>query len=767
MNLRKAMEIPPHLVEQMGRGKCVLFVGAGVSIDAGLPNWSDLLHNMLKYCKENTVNILTSSQIEEHISNENYLIAADKIREYLDNHDTLAFHRFIIEEINRKKVTLTVVHEAITKLPTNTILTTNYDKLIERAYDRHVRINFVTGTHFGNNLRLMQEDIMNGKKIILHIHGRADVPDTVILGTKDYEKFKRRNVCNRILQDLIANNTILFLGYSFNDPNILFQMDKLKKLFGQVPGKHYALMSSKRADKWINQKSNGFEAIDIIPYENDATESINLFLKNLHEQIKKFKDFERFDENREAYELNVDYGNAKFYSIGLFEPKMPMELYKQNVNEDSNPEKSKLLQLIDDISGKDNFQEQIDRARTDRYAYLYANSWLDRELQIVGLHLLYKLFKNLSTEMQKEKFVLDNMYDAGCSNWGQYKALVAFREWERLPLSSDFKYHGQDFDSEWSKNTPKENCMFYPINLPNFEKSLENKCDLVCCAHVLHYLGKNPLAIYSSFFSFNRLLHSGGYCYITVPEKNRLPGMPDLLEKASKDAGFEIKDKGKKRLVHKLAKTPYDITTFYYLILKKEHSLEPLWSNRLIGNSLLRGGDHEGAKDYKINEVKSTTDISSEFEDELNSIINTESVNVRIFKRALEVVLLEGKKDTKDIKEWHEYVEKVQCLIMSLVSSRIYSMEIKYKLQKACSNYLRWLLKYLISTDNDNLYKTKKVIECLNSSTEGMKLSRIDANELNGEQIARLIEHLLELCSYENINILKGFDQISNMDCES
>ncbi|MDR7665331.1 SIR2 family protein [Methanosarcina sp. Z-7115] len=766
MNLLNTMEIPPHLVEQISRGKCVLFIGAGVSKRAGLPNWSDLLHNMLKYCEENTIHIPNSSEIEEEIIEESYLIAADQIRECMDKHNTLAFHRFIINEINRKEVKLTDVHEAITKLPINVILTTNYDKLIERAYDQHVRINFANGTHFGNKLLLIQEDIQNGKKIILHIHGRADVPDTIILGTKDYNKFQRRSVCNRILQDLIASNTILFIGFSFNDPNILFQMDKLKKLFGQAPGKHYALMSLNRANKWRNQKSDSFKEINIIPYKDDADESVNIFLNNLLIQTKKLKDAEKFEDKREAHELNVDYGNARFHSIGRFEPKTPMELFKQNEKEGITSKNSNLLQLIADISGKKYFQEQIDLAQKEGYADLYSNSWVDRELQIIGLHLLYKLFKNSQEEMRKEKFVLNNMYDAGCSNWGQYKALLAFREWERIPLSDNFKYHAQDFNPQWHESTPKENCIFYQINLPHFEKSLEDKCDLVCCAHSLHYLGKNPLAIYSSFFSFNRLLHSDGYCYVTVPEKNSLPGMPDLLEMAARDAGFEIKDKGKKRLVHRLDETPHNITTFYYLILKKERPVDFSRSNRLIGASLFKGKALENAKDYGITEAESIRDISPAFEDSLKSIINTENINVRTFKCALEVVMYEEKKNIININEWKKYVDRIQCLIMSLGSSRIYSIEIKYKLQKACSDYLRWLLRYLISTDDDNSYKTKKIIEYLNSPTENLKDIRVNTDELSCEHIARLIKHLFELCLYERINILRDFEKTYNMDCE-
>lgn len=792
MNLLTAMEIPEDLIKQMSRGKCVLFIGSGISAGAGLPKWSDFLFSMLKHCEKNQIILPNSLEIKEEIKNESYLTAADHIRECMDKYDTLQFHRFISEEIQVDKIAPTVVHETITKLPISIILTTNYDELIERAYNKYTDLYFRRHSLFAGEPVLIQENIQQGKKVILHVHGTADVPNTIILGTKDYEKAKEYEACNRILQEFISNNTILFIGFSLNDPNILFQMDKLKELFGQAPGRHYALMSSRSANKWMNRNSNGFEKISIIPYEGDAQESINEFLNELLKQVKKYCEETGIvlEDKSGVRELNTTYGDSRFYSVGRFEPKTPKELLKQSLNEDVTSKESELLQLMADIAGKSTFKEQINRALNDGYADMYSNSWLDRESQIIGLHLLYKLFKNLRKEMQEENFVLSNMYDAGCSNCGQYKALLAFKEWDTIPLSDNFKYYAQDFNPDWYKSVPKQNGIFYQMSLPHFEKSLEGKCNLVCCTQALHYLGKNPLAIYSSFFSFNRLLHSNGYCYITVPEKTSLPGMPDLMDKAARSAGFEIKYKGKKRLVQKLGEKPHNITTFYYLILKKKQDIEPPVSDYLIHLSLLRGHDFENARKYKIIENESTREIRSPaFEDNLNSIINTDNLSVRIFRYALEVVRYEGVKELKSLSEWekiksmgelsidkwgvdewkkiiNECVESIQCLIMSRGSSRTYSVERKYKLQGACSEYLRWLLRYLIITDSNDSYKVKNVIEYLNSTTESLKDIRVNISRLDWKQIARLTKHLFELCLYEDIDVLRNFEGVRNIECE-
>lgn len=45
--------IPKNLINKIREGKCILFAGAGTSLDAGLPSWNELLTNMIEqveYC---------------------------------------------------------------------------------------------------------------------------------------------------------------------------------------------------------------------------------------------------------------------------------------------------------------------------------------------------------------------------------------------------------------------------------------------------------------------------------------------------------------------------------------------------------------------------------------------------------------------------------------------------------------------------------------------------------------------------------------------
>lgn len=45
------MNIPQDLIEQIALGNCLVFLGSGPSMAAGLPNWPQLLQQMMSWGK--------------------------------------------------------------------------------------------------------------------------------------------------------------------------------------------------------------------------------------------------------------------------------------------------------------------------------------------------------------------------------------------------------------------------------------------------------------------------------------------------------------------------------------------------------------------------------------------------------------------------------------------------------------------------------------------------------------------------------------------
>lgn len=104
------------------------------------------------------------------------------------------------------------VHE-LSKVIIDGIITTNYDQMLE--------------TIFGNTLQAFigQESMLKSPlhriSEIYKIHGSVTEPTSLVLTSKDYERFEKRNVyLSAILTQIFVEHPIVFLGYSISDENI-------------------------------------------------------------------------------------------------------------------------------------------------------------------------------------------------------------------------------------------------------------------------------------------------------------------------------------------------------------------------------------------------------------------------------------------------------------------------------------------------------------------------------------------------------------------
>lgn len=101
----------------------------------------------------------------------------------------------------------------------SSIITTNYDKLLEEVFKFRPLI--------GNNILLS-----NPYGAVYKIHGCISDIETIIITSKDYEKFNSKYELIRAqLVSLFVHNPIIFIGYSINDENI---KNILKTIFSYI-----------------------------------------------------------------------------------------------------------------------------------------------------------------------------------------------------------------------------------------------------------------------------------------------------------------------------------------------------------------------------------------------------------------------------------------------------------------------------------------------------------------------------------------------------
>jgi NAD-dependent SIR2 family protein deacetylase len=108
-----------HFRSAMEDGDAALFVGAGLSAPAGFVNWKELLREI-------------AEDLDLDVDRETDLVALAQYHVNTEN-NRARINRMLIDEFT-KDAKLTENHRLIAALPIRTVWTTNYDRLLEQAY---------------------------------------------------------------------------------------------------------------------------------------------------------------------------------------------------------------------------------------------------------------------------------------------------------------------------------------------------------------------------------------------------------------------------------------------------------------------------------------------------------------------------------------------------------------------------------------------------------------------------------------------------------
>jgi hypothetical protein len=206
------------LAKDLAEGRCVLFLGSGISLAAGFPNWGQLEALMQASCG------LGGSY--------GPLRTADCCRQELGDQ---RFHA-LLEAQFRTAAKPTDVHRRLAELPVKAFVTTNYDTLMEDALVDARGRNNVNVLANRNPHRWGKVNVFDSPTWVLKIHGNiTDFPSGIVIGERDYLRFSTDYPhVVRCLSGLFEQNSVLFLGYSLSDANvaqILFDVHRLTEGF--------------------------------------------------------------------------------------------------------------------------------------------------------------------------------------------------------------------------------------------------------------------------------------------------------------------------------------------------------------------------------------------------------------------------------------------------------------------------------------------------------------------------------------------------------
>lgn len=189
--------------------RLVLFLGAGVSRDADLPDWDSLLAAI-------AVSVGMSAEEVERLRS---LDARDRAR--LLERRAGSRERFVAlleGELAQERFGLT--HALLASLGVEASVTTNFDRLYERACELPKRPETKPKV-------LPYEIADDARPWLLKLHGDLGRPDVVITRADYLGLARQRSALFGIVQALLVTRHLLFVGYSMSDEDFHTLVDEI------------------------------------------------------------------------------------------------------------------------------------------------------------------------------------------------------------------------------------------------------------------------------------------------------------------------------------------------------------------------------------------------------------------------------------------------------------------------------------------------------------------------------------------------------------
>lgn len=217
--MRLSSDLHAKLKQLTAEKKLIPFIGAGFSVPLKLPSWDSLIRILAEKLGWDPDVFIQSG-------NNNYL----QLAEYYVIKKTIGELRY---ELSKEMIITDEVlrdsnsHRILTELQPKIIYTTNYDEGIERAFKLYSREYSVI-----RNINDFKNPIEN-HTLIYKFHGDfVDDNSLVLTETSYFNRMAFEDPLDIRLRSDILNNTLLFLGYEFNDINtryIFYKLAKIKK----------------------------------------------------------------------------------------------------------------------------------------------------------------------------------------------------------------------------------------------------------------------------------------------------------------------------------------------------------------------------------------------------------------------------------------------------------------------------------------------------------------------------------------------------------
>lgn len=262
--LLKYAETKRLIRQAMVNKQLVLFIGAGASKDSGMPLWGE------------AIRAIASRMGIDHEKTDTLVIP-----QYYYNARGNKEYTQLMREIFKygEKLETKEVHKKIMRFAVGTIITTNYDHLLEQAAEEN-------GVFLDVVARDSDLPYRKAGNELIKMHGDFE-HDNFVLKEDDYLQYhKNFKLIENYIKSLIGTKTVLFIGYSLSDPDVKHIFSWVKDILGENFQRAYLINAG---DEFNENENDYFKHLGVnLIYSKELLEKPN---DDLTENVNKTLDY--------------------------------------------------------------------------------------------------------------------------------------------------------------------------------------------------------------------------------------------------------------------------------------------------------------------------------------------------------------------------------------------------------------------------------------------------------------------------------------------